>query len=68
LARNELSLENTVCKAGKGRGEHTESKKIQDSLSGDHREEGKVSISKRSEGYSRTAGIKGEMSQDRERK
>jgi hypothetical protein len=46
LAGDDLSLGNTVCKAGKRRGKNTESKKIQDSLSGDHREE-EVSTSKR---------------------
>jgi hypothetical protein len=48
-------LENTICKAGKGRGENIESKKIQeDPLSGDHRVKEKVSTLKRSEGYPQT--------------
>jgi hypothetical protein len=40
LAKNVLSLENTICKAGTERGENTESKKIpESSLAGDPREE-----------------------------
>jgi hypothetical protein len=70
LARNEQSLVNTICKVGKGRGENIESKKIQDSLSGDCREEGNVSTPKRSEGYSQTGGHKERdtVSWDQERK
>jgi hypothetical protein len=47
LATNELSLENTICKAGEERNENAESKKIRgDSLPGDNREEGIVSTPK----------------------
>jgi hypothetical protein len=61
-------LENTICKARKGGGENTESKKIQEgSLSGDQREEGKLVHQKEMKGTHELEGIKGGTIQDRER-
>jgi hypothetical protein len=69
LAKNELILEKTICKAEMRRGENRESKKIlEDSLSGDHREEEKVGTPKRGEGYSRTGEHKGREKSGYEKK
>jgi hypothetical protein len=56
-------LENIICKAGNGRGENAECEKIlENSLSGDHSEEGKVSTPKEVKGTHELESIKGESS------